>query len=366
MARNLVNYTYTKDDFQLKRRYHISNDYFAIKKIKYNQKNILFLESELPALLYLNKENPIISNFNAKEEVKIVDLQMLNCSIFIFKDKIVFGSLSNSQSQNIISKQISNQMYNLYAIKDLNLFAVLLEEKQNSNNKIIFSFVILDKHLNEVAKYKFDTENEICTTFTEIKAHFTGNSKFFALGTGYSENSYSEPEFGHIYLLQLDENMKLRKIAETETKGGVYKIASQENKLYVGIASTLFIYSIETPLIKSNNQGMEVDNVIEYKSISVHDYDIKLLRKSNDFTVINEILCHKEYVLVSDIYKSVTLFKYDSEKDKLTECCRDFNPTWCFSMVDIEDNMYIVSDIDGNIISMRRELYPKNDEEKYK
>ena len=68
-----------------------------------------------------------------------------------------------------------------------------------------------------------------------------------------------------------------------------------DNLLYVAIASTLHIYKI-------------VNN------------ELKHIRKHSDFTIINDLLCHDKFILVSDIYKSITVFTYDEEKDKLIEC----------------------------------------------
>jgi hypothetical protein len=145
----------------------------------------------------------------------------------------------------------------------------------------------------------------------------------------------------------VDENLKISKLLEFETKGGVYKMATQGNLLYIAICSTLYVYSVE----------------INLKS---KQYELRLLRKNMDFAIINDLYCHENFLLVSDVYKSITLFKFDEEKEKLTELCRDFNPIWCYALTQVESNLYTVSDIDGNLFSLRREMQPKSDEENYK
>jgi hypothetical protein len=324
------------------------------------KKSYLFLNTDLPSLLSIHKESPNISNFNVKECSQMLNLPESSSYLFLFKENIILGSLSNSQSQNIITKHIGKQIYGLKSFNfyNQNYLALTLEEKKEENSILSnsqFNFVILDKHNNEVCRYQLDKENEVCMSFVELETNMELNDsssvrKIFALGTGIMESTTIEPEYGFIHLIQLDENFKFTKLLELETKGGVYKMATQGNLLYIAICSTLFVYSIE----------------INPKS---KQFEIKLLRKNNDFAIINDLYCNNNsdnILLVSDVYKSITLFKFDLEKEKLIEQCRDFNPIWCYSMTQTETNMYLVSDIDGNVFTLRRELQPKSDEEKYK
>jgi hypothetical protein len=338
-------YTYTKDDFILKRKYNISNETFTLKKIKCENKSYLFIDTDLPSILYIKKECPNICNFNIKECIDMIDLTLPNQEnlyAFIFKDSIHIGLLSNTQSQNIITKHIGHQIYNLHKINHQNNLIAYTQEETNG-----FSFVVIDKHLNEVTRYPFEKENEVCMTFVELSEfsdNYDSSKKVFAMGTGIMESKACEPEYGYIYLLEMDKNLKFTKLCEIETKGGVYKLATSNNLLYVAISSTLYVYSI-----KSSKQ-----------------FELKLLRKSNDFTLINDLYCYDNFVVVSDVYRSITIFKFDIEKEKLIETCRDFNPIWCYSLNKVDNNIFTISDIDGNIFSLRKETQPRCDEEKFK
>lgn len=368
----MATYTYSSDDFILKRKYNISNETFTMKKVKgidklEGKKSYLFLNTDLPSLLSIHKESPTISNFNVKECTQMLNLADSSSYLFLFKENIIIGSLSNSQSQNIITKHLGKQIYGLKSFNfyNQNYLALSLEDKKDENSILInsqFNFVILDRHNNEVCRYQFERENEVCFSFVEVQMNFEyginsniyNNKKIFALGSGIMESTTIEPEYGFIHLIQLDENFKFTKLLELETKGGVYKMATQGNLLYVAICSTLFVYSIE---INSKSK----------------QFEIKLLRKNNDFTIINDLYCsnifkdkNENILLVSDVYKSITVFKFDVEKEKLIEQCRDFNPIWCYSMAQTDNNMYLVSDVDGNVFTLRRELQPRSDEEKYK
>ena len=96
------------------------------------------------------------------------------------------------------------------------------------------------------------------------------------------------------------------------------------------------------------------------------EFELKILNKCSEFTAINEMICHNEFIVVSDLYRSITIMKYDENKDKLIEYCRDFSPTLINAITAIGDDYYLVADDDCNIKCLKRMNMPKNDEDKYK
>ncbi len=328
----------------------MSNSLFELRKVKCNDKSYLFVNTDLPALIYINKESLNISNFNVKDCGAMINLNS-NLFAFLFNESIIIGGLSNSESQNVVTKAIGKKIYNLTQLSGSTNFICYLEEEKKDDGWTRFSFVVIDKHLNEISRYKFENEKEVCMTFHVIDdQNLLDNlpkcQKLFILGTGVIHNPIEEPIQGHLMLLSMDQNYNLQKIREYETPGGVYKITGNKNLIYVAISSTLYVHSIEC----LPNKGL----------------DLKLLRKSCDFTIINDLYCRDDVVLVSDVCKSVTLFKFEEEKEKLVEVCRDFNPIWSYALTPIEKNIFMISDIDGNIYSLRMEVNPRCDEEKFK
>ena len=116
---------------------------------------------------------------------------------------------------------------------------------------------------------------------------------------------------------------------------------------------------------KKNSQN---DNYSIYNEIKISDdqYNLKLIKKSNEFNFIYDFICHDDYILLSDMYKSISLFKYEDSKEKFFEVSRDFNPLWVNSLCKSDENTYSVSDVNGNIYILKSENFPKNDEDKYK
>ena len=346
-------HSFSGDDFIYKRKYNISSDNFEIFKNEgsgnssssFSNTSCLFISTTIPSFIYINKENPIISNFNIKYCKDIIKIKQNGIFAFIFNDHIAFGSLSNTQSQNVLTKKYNYQIHNLKQItlnikKNIPFVLMTLEQEVHTH------FILSDINMNEISRYTLDYEHELCTSIDIIHSN-QNDVKLIILGTGISDNMNSEPEYGHLYLMEINSNTyKIRKVKEIETKGGVFKLAvSKQNTIFVSIGPTLYIYQL-------------IENA-KY-------YDIKLIRRCNEFSAINDLTFLNEYLCISDVYRSVALYNYDIEKEKLTEISRDYNPSWIMSAIQCNESMMYLSDIDGNIISLKSEFFPKSDEEKYK
>ena len=440
-------YEFTESDFIFKRKYNLSNENFTIQKIKIKDntyKKYLFLDTSTPSFIYFNKETPILINLNLKYCKNIIQLEQ-NKYLFIYNHKIVFGSLSNAQSQNVHSKLYGKQLYNINSIsfgnynlnvykgegiemkennkmenlnnninkQKINNYILTIEEEKISNNNIKSSLVLSDLYLKEISRYIFENQNEVCTSFSQIYNNNDIENKLIVAGTGISENLNEEPVLGHIYLIEIDSNNNylMKKITETETKGGIYKVRVYKNIIYVSIGNTFLIYK----LIKN----------FEINKSNLDSYEIKYIRKCNDFTLINDIYIFdynknenninfnklqtskkdenknkndisnegdeyfdskiyfseeeekKEenkskteenihYLIISDLYRSIVLYSYDVNNDKFSEICRDYNLTWVYGISQYQNNLLYISDIDGNIVTLEKNNQPKSDQEKFK
>ena len=443
--RNYNYYDFTESDFIFKRKYNITNESYTIRKIKIQDntdRKYLFLDMSNPCFAFFNNESIVLLNLSIKSCKNIIQLDK-NKYLFVYNHKIEFGSLSNVQSQNITSKLYGKQLYNIETISfykynqslsneenkeknrnKINNYLLTIEESKIDKSTTKSSLVLSDTYLKEISRYDFERENEICTSFCEIQKNNDIENKIIIAGTGISELPNEEPNMGYIYLIEIDDknNYQMKKIKEIQTKGGIYKIKAMKNFIYASIGNTLFIYK----LIKN----------FEMKKLT-ESYEIKLIRKCNYFTLINDIYLYDynpnnqenqaklnndinnasllksekknnnkniemeeeedeftnkisefsdkkntdenkseenkskieeefHYLIISDLYRSVVLYSYDINNDKLTEICRDYNLTWVYSISQYKNNLLYISDIDGNIISLEKNMHPKSDQENFK
>ena len=386
-------YTFSEEDFIFKRKYNLNLEDFSIKKIKQKNKNSLFINTQTPSFIFFNKETPVILYFNLKNYKNLIELNE-NIFLFVFNDKISFGSLSNIQSQNINSKLYSNQLNTIKLISfgisnninesNKNKHYILTIEENKIENIFKNSFILSDLNLKEISRYNFEYDNEHSSSFTEVSL-FHGNAidnKLVVIGTSIIENQSKEAIKGHLYLIEIDQNnnYSMKKISEIETRGGVNKVISSRNIIYACIGNILYIYklkqlsdnSYEFQLIKRFTDFILI-NDIKIWDDKIDDIDIKNdltdkknnnenMEKENNNIIINNTKI--DYLIISDINRSIGIYSYDVEGNKLNEICRDYSSTWVYSFAQLKNNLLYITDIDGNIISLKRNLEPvkENDE----
>ena len=373
---NEIKNDFNCEDFIIKKNYNLNLDNFKIYKIKKKKQKFLFLDTSLPCFIFFNNhDNLIISNFNANhcKDIIVLDNEDNNY-LFIFNDKISFGSFSNNQNQNIYTLKSGKIINNIKLIdfgednKNKKLsnykpmkYILTIEEEAIENiiqNTIGSSLVLNDLNMKEISRYNFEYDNEISMTLVEIDLPQNDEigKKFFLIGTGFTDLKKTEPKTGHIYLIEINiyNNFSIKKLQEIELNGGIYKIDAFQNIIYVGIKNTLYIYSLN-----KNN----IDNY----------YEFKLLRHCSDFTLINDIYEDKKNIdkekiinefFICDLYKSIILYKYDITNDKLIEITREYNLTWIYSILKCGENLTYITDIDDNIITLEKIEHTKNDKDK--
>ena len=369
-------YIFKEEDFIFKRKYNLNFEDFNIIKIKQKTKNSLFIDTQTPSIIYFIKDNPNILYFNIKNCKNLIEMEE-NTFLFVFNDKISFGSLSNIQSQNINSKFYGKQLNAIKLISfgissnlneaNKNMYYFLTIEENKISNIFKDSFVLSDLNLKEISKYDFIYENEQSNSFTEITlGHGNSISKLFVIGTSIFENQSKEAIKGHLYLIEINQNnnYSIKKLNEIETKGGVHKVISCKNIIYTCIGNILYIYKL----------SQLFDN----------SYEFQLIKKNSDFTLINNIFIWEEteeskekednniikkdsdihYLVISDLYRSVGIYSYDIIENKLSEICRDYNNTWVYSSLQFKNDLLYITDIEGNIISLKKNNNPilENDE----
>ena len=330
---------------ELVKKINICTESFNIKKINLNNnKNVIFINSKTPCFVNVEKKNLKFSNFTIKNCNDILNLNLDNLFLFSFNNMLSFGFIQNSLTQNIINKTFNKHIQKIQILNfknNKNLFIILYEE----NNKSIFS--LNDFNLKEISNYKLENKNEISLSFCNTDLNKNNNdNKYILIGSSIYENELIEPSIGHIYLLEINNEFKINKISEITTNGGVYQILYNDNIIYCSIQNNLYIYSIEKKF---------------------DFFEIKEIHRYSDFVLINNMeLFNNNELLISDLYKNIQLFKYDKKTDKLNEICKEYLLTWAFNITQCNNNIIYLTDINGNIISLIKTLYPKSNEEKYK
>jgi len=146
----------------------VSKEIFELKKVKINNISNIFINSELPQLLSIKHEAPILTTFNIKDCDNISNIKSSNNTnkelySFIFEDRVIIGSISKQQTQTISSKIFEKQIYQMIHIQENSLIALICEDDS------LFSLRLIDKNLNEIANIDLE-HKESCITFAVLKS----------------------------------------------------------------------------------------------------------------------------------------------------------------------------------------------------
>jgi hypothetical protein len=135
----------------------------------------------------------------------------------------------------------------------------------------------------------------------------------------------------------------------------------QENQLKLNNENNSSLLKSEK---KNKKIEMEEEDEFTNKISDISEKQNKEENKSEENKSKTEEELH--YLIISDLYRSIVLYSYDINNDKLTEICRDYNLTWVYSISQYKNNLLYISDIDGNIISLEKNIHPKSDQENFK
>ena len=370
-------YIFSEDDIIFKRKYNFNLEVFTIKKIKQKDKNSLFINTHTPSFINFNKNTPNILHFNIKNCKNLIEIEE-NLFLFVFNNKISFGFLSNIQSQNIKSKFIGKQLNIIKLISfgisnnlkesNKNKHFILMIEENKINSILKNCFILTDLNLKEISRYEFEYENEQSNSFTEVSLKHVNSidNKLFVIGTRIIENQSKESISGHLFLIQINQNNNycIKKLAEIETKGGVYKVVSYQNIIYACIGNILYIYklhqlfdnSYEFQLIKKYSEFTLINDIKIWEKSKENDINMEDKennnKKDNDNNIINN--SHIHYLIISDIFRSIGIYSYDAKENKVSELCRNYSNNWVYSSSQLSGNLLYITDINGNIISLKK------------
>jgi hypothetical protein len=174
----------------------------------------------------------------------------------------------------------------------------------------------------------------------------------------------------------------MKKIGETETRGGIHKLISCKNIIYTRIGNILYIYklkqsienSFEFQLIKKCSEFILINDLYIWDE-RIDDLDIK-----NEFSDSKNNLVNKEkennniiidntniqYLIISDLNRSIGIYSYDIDGNKLSEICRDYSNTWVYSVSQLRKDLLYLTDIEGNIVSLIKNNNPKKENDEIK
>jgi len=236
-----------------------------------------------------------------------------------------FIDFYRSQHQIPISKQAQQKLdrpTEIKAIQD----AIPPTPSEATN-----SIVIIDQHTHEARiAVKLLNREEALSVCTITFADDLSNS-YIVVGTAIVFEDEDTPRLGRLIVYRY-KNGHLNFVSEKELNGAPHAMLPFQNKLLVSVGSSIRLYKISA-------QTHELILITQY----LGHIDCLQLKVKDDF------------ILFSDLMKSITLLRYNVDETKFEEIAHDPQPQWTTACEFFDDDTFILAEDGGNLISCHKD-----------
>ncbi|KAI9827199.1 MAG: hypothetical protein M1832_005336 [Thelocarpon impressellum] len=164
-----------------------------------------------------------------------------------------------------------------------------------------------------------------------------GPSERFVVGTGYLEDERGDSVRGRILVFEVNEERKLKVVAELGVKGACRCLSILDGKIVAALIKTVVIYAFD--------EGSTTPSLVRLASYRTATAPI-------DMAITGNIIA------VADLMKSVSIVEYrrgeGSVPHKLQEVARHFQTAWGTAVAHVAKDTFLESDAEGNLMVLHQ------------
>jgi DNA damage-binding protein 1 len=179
-----------------------------------------------------------------------------------------------------------------------------------------------------------------CITRAELKSSSGELAERFVVGTSFLDEGSDDDVRGRILIFGVDHNRTPYMITSFPLRGACRRIAIMGQMILAALNKTVVLY----------NYAEETERSAALTKISTY----------RTATVPIDLTVHDDLIAVADLMQSMSVVALrhgeNGVNDKLEEVARHFQATWSTGVVYIDDDSYLESDHDGNLMVLRRNV----------
>ncbi|KAL9089731.1 MAG: hypothetical protein Q9159_002378 [Coniocarpon cinnabarinum] len=181
----------------------------------------------------------------------------------------------------------------------------------------------------------------------ELDDGYGRKAERFVVGTAYIADDADEAIRGRIVVLEVTEDRQLKEICEQNVKGACRVLSMIDGRIVAALIKTVVIYEL-------SYTTSSVPSLIKKASYRTSTAPISVTTHTPSEG--------EHFVAIGDLMKSVSVVKYNrgqrGQSDNLDEVARHFSTTWvtAVELIDAQDNSYLVSDAEGDLMVLRQDL----------
>ncbi|KAL6500624.1 DNA damage-binding protein 1a [Orobanche hederae] len=303
--------------------------------------------SYLPTVIYSSNKKLLYSNVNLKEVSHMCPFNSAAFpdSLAIAREgELTIGTIDDIQKLHIRSIPLGEQARRICHQEQTRTFAVCsVKYNQSSAEDAEMHFVRLldDQTFDFMSTYPLDQFESGCSV---LSCSFSDdNNVYYCIGTAYVMPEENEPTKGRILVFAVEDG-KLQLIAEKETKGAAYSLNAFNGKLLAAINQKIQLYK----------WTLRDDGSRELQSECGHHGHILALY----------VQTRGDFIVVGDLMKSISLLIYKNEEGAIEERARDYNANWMSAVEILDDDIYLGTENNYNLFTVRKNSEGTSDEER--
>jgi len=336
-----------------KKKVALGTQPIALSVFRNNGQNCVFAASDRPTVVYSSNEKLLFANVNVGEVTLAAPFHselFPDCLALATEGNLIIGTIDDIQKLHVHTIPLGESPRRIVHHDSAHIFAVLVTRRLIAG--------IDDVQEDEEQSFVRFLDN---TTFEEVYSHqldpyengmslaccqFSGMEReCLVVGTACVHDDEYEPTNGRILVFSVEGEGIASKVSlatEQETRGAVYCLNSFNGKLLAGINSKVQLYRWD-----SSDEGQLMSEC------GHHGHIVALF-----------VCSRGDFIIMGDLMRSVSLLLYNPINSTIEEIARDFNSNWMTSIAMLDDDIYIGSEQENNIFTVRRNVDAATDEER--
>ncbi|OTA83660.1 hypothetical protein M434DRAFT_400635 [Hypoxylon sp. CO27-5] len=323
----------------------------------------VFATSEHPSLIYGAEGRTIYSAVTADDATCVCpfDAEAFPDSIVLATEKEVkISTIDTERRTHVQTLPMGETVRRIAYSRNERVFGLGCFKRQVRNNEEIItsSFKLVDEVVfKQLGKdFVLDSSPRVELVESVIRAELpdsNGNPvERFLVGTSYLDDTQStapdDTVRGRILVLGIDSERAPYLVSSRNLKGACRCLGVLDDKIVAALAKTIVVYSYN----ELSSVSAEMRKIASYRPAT---YPVDLAIEGN-------------IIAVADLMKSMTLVEYtpptNGEGAKLTEVSRHYQAFWATAVCHVDQESWLESDAQGNLLVLRRNLAGVTTEDK--
>lgn len=315
----------------------------------------VFATCEHPSLIYASEGRLVYSAVTAEKATTVCpfDSEAYPGSVAIAtSEDLRIALVDTERTTHVQTLKVDETVRRIAYSPNLKAFGLgTIKRILKHGEEIMLShFKLVDEiQFKELDTYALNEEELVeCVMRCELPDGSGGLAERFVVGTAYLDDQNTTSERGRILVLEVTAERMLKLVTEIAVKGGCRCLAICQGKIVAALIKTVVVYDVE------------------YRTPSTPD--LVKLASFRCSTAPIDITVNGSLIAIADLMKSLVIVEYTKGEiglpDKLVEVARHYQITWATAVAEVDTNMYLESDAEGNLIVLYRDPNGVTDDDK--